>query len=229
MDNQQLLMLVISVAFWWMLLGSIQMAVGLIALTFVHEMGHVLAAQRKGLSVSMPTFTPFGAYVMTERATSAADEAYVKIAGPIAGGLASALVLALGSILGMPMLMQLGFYGALLNLFNMVPLDPLDGGGITQAVSKWFWIPGALLFAYAMFGVFGGNMVNMIFGAFIAMQAYQAYQQRDAERSIRPSFYRLSVSRKVAILASYTVVAGALGWLVTNVGTFLQMVAIIAH
>lgn len=225
-STQQLIMLAISLAFWWMLLGSIEMAAGFLALLFVHEMGHVMAARQKNLAVSMPSFTPFGAYVVTEEARSAADEAYVKLAGPIVGGLASLAVLAIGATIGSPTMAQLGFYSTLLNLFNLIPLDPMDGGGVTQAVSKWFAIPGVLAFAYAMFGVFGANPINIVFGVMIAMQSYQAFQYREYQRGARPSYYRLSPSRKVAILASYAVVAGALGWVCLNVGDFLKMVAI---
>jgi Zn-dependent protease len=225
-NGQQVLMLVFSLAFWWMLLGSVEKAAGFLALLFVHEMGHVLAARQKNLAVSMPSFTPFGAQVVTEQARSASDEAYVKLAGPILGGLASVIVLGAGSVLGSQMMLQLGYYATLLNLFNLIPLDPMDGGGVTQAVSKWFWIPGVLLFAYFMFGVFGGSPINLIFGFMIAMQSYQMYQQREQERGYRPSYYRVNGSRKVTILASYAVVAGALGWVVLNLGDFLHFVAL---
>ena len=74
-STNQLVMFALSLGIWWLLLGSIQMALGFFALIFVHEMGHVIAAKQKGLSVTMPTFTPFGAYVQTERCRSASDPA----------------------------------------------------------------------------------------------------------------------------------------------------------
>ena len=161
-STNQLVMFALSLGLWWLLLGSIEMALGFFALIFVHEMGHVIAAKQKGLSVTMPTFTPFGAYVQTERCRSASDEAYIKFAGPFLGGLASLVTMVAGAALGNGMMIQVGVFGVFLNLFNLIPLDPMDGGGMTQAISKWFWIPGAALLAYVLIFVAGANVFNLI-------------------------------------------------------------------
>jgi len=219
----QLLMFALSICFWWFLLGSLEMALGLFGLLFVHEMGHVVAAKRKGLAVSMPQFTPFGAYVITERSRSASQDAYIKFAGPLIGGLASVVTMAAGAVIGIPELIQIGVYGTLINLFNLIPLDPMDGGGITQAVSKWFWIPGVALAAYALFS-FGLNTFNLIFAALLAQQSYQAFMARAQQRAVSPSYFALPVSSKISILASYLALAGALAWVFFNQNAFLSLV-----
>ena len=65
---------------WWY-------AVGLVVLIFVHEMGHYVAARQRGLDVGAPTFIPFvGAWIeLKQRPHDAETEAYVGIAGPLAG------------------------------------------------------------------------------------------------------------------------------------------------
>ena len=58
-------------------------AAGFVALIFCHEMGHYLAARRRGLNVGAPTFIPFlGAWIeLKEQPMNAETEAYVAMAG----------------------------------------------------------------------------------------------------------------------------------------------------
>ena len=66
-------------------------AAGLIAMIFIHEMGHYLAARQRGLEVGLPAFIPFvGAWVqLKDRLPNAETEAYVGIAGPAVGSAAA--------------------------------------------------------------------------------------------------------------------------------------------
>ena len=83
----------VSAAFYvW--LGGWWFGIGLIALLFVHEMGHVLEAKRQGLPVSVPVFIPFmGALItMKQMPHNAWREARLAIAGPLLGS-AGALAL----------------------------------------------------------------------------------------------------------------------------------------
>jgi len=66
-------------------------AAGFVALLFCHEMGHYLAARQRGLKVGAPTFIPFvGAWIeLKEQPMNAETEAYVAMAGPLAGTAAS--------------------------------------------------------------------------------------------------------------------------------------------
>jgi hypothetical protein len=69
-------------------------AAGFVALLFAHEMGHFLAARRRGLAVGMPTFIPFvGAWIdLKEQPRDVETEAYVALAGPVVGTVAAILV-----------------------------------------------------------------------------------------------------------------------------------------
>lgn len=222
-STNQLVMFALSLGLWWLLLGSIQMALGFFALIFVHEMGHVIAAKQKGLSVTMPTFTPFGAYVQTERCRSASDEAYIKFAGPFLGGLASLVTMVAGAALGNGMMIQVGVFGVFLNLFNLIPLDPMDGGGMSQAISKWFWIPGAALLAYVLIFVAGANVFNLIIGFLIAQQAFEALGQREIQRSVTPSYFAVPFTTKLLILTAHIGLAAGLAWVLFNKVAFLTL------
>ncbi len=217
-DTQQVIGFAVALAFWWYFLGSVQVAVGVIALVFVHEMGHFIEARRKGIAVTMPTFTPFGAYVQTGPSSSIVGEASIKMAGPLVGGLASLVVLALGYVLGSPLMIQVGTMGVFLNLFNLIPLDPFDGGGIAQVFGRWTVVPGVLAFVYFFFMLAGGNTTNLIFGAFFAWQAYQAFQYRTMQWQSTPRYFNSSPAAKAAIALTYLAVGGTLAWTLLNPG-----------
>lgn len=131
----------IAYAFW---LGP-WFSIGLVAMIFLHEMGHVIALKLRGYPSSAPVFIPFlGAVIFAPSMNNRDDEAFVGIGGPVLGSLA-----ALGTLLVwyiMPdktsdaaaILLVVSYVGMFINLFNMVPIRPLDGGRITQAVGPWF-------------------------------------------------------------------------------------------
>jgi Zn-dependent protease len=135
----------VSAAFYvW--LGGWWFGIGLITLLFVHEMGHVLEARRQGLPVSVPIFIPFlGALITMKRMPSDAwREARLAIGGPLLGS-AGALALYLVALAyDSQHLKALAFLGFLINLFNLLPVLPLDGGRISAALHPALWFVGLL-------------------------------------------------------------------------------------
>jgi len=119
-------------------------AAGFVLLIFVHEMGHAVALRREGIPAGAPVFIPFvGAFVaMHGQPRDAAVEARVAMAGPITGSLAAWLVLGAGRAWQQPLLVALGHTAVLLNLFNLVPVSPLDGGRIAGAFTRIYWVLG---------------------------------------------------------------------------------------
>ena len=120
-------------------------AVGFIALLFCHEMGHYMAARQRGLAVGAPTFIPFvGAWIeLKDQPMDAETEAYVGMAGPLAGTLAALVCYFLARSEGSRLLLAVAYSGFFLNLFNLIPLPPLDGGRMTAVISRKFWLLGA--------------------------------------------------------------------------------------
>jgi len=119
-------------------------AAGFVLLIFVHEMGHVVAMRIEGIPAGAPMFIPFvGAFVaMHGRPRDAAVEARVAMAGPLAGSLAAWAVLGAGLALEQRLLLALGHTAILINLFNLVPVPPLDGGRIAGAFTRAYWVAG---------------------------------------------------------------------------------------
>jgi Zn-dependent protease len=119
-------------------------AAGFVLLIFIHEMGHAVAMRLEGIPAGAPVFIPFvGAFIaMQGRPRDAAVEAKVAMAGPIAGSLAAWATLWAGIALELPLLRVLGHSAVLINLFNLVPVPPLDGGRVVTAFTRTYWVIG---------------------------------------------------------------------------------------
>lgn len=128
------------------LLYPVSFAIGLLVMIFIHEMGHVIAAKHKGLPVSAPIFIPFmGAFInMKRNPRDAATEAYIGYGGPLLGTIGATITFALGVWLDYPVLYSVAYIGFLINLINLVPIHPLDGGRISVAITRWLWLVGLI-------------------------------------------------------------------------------------
>ena len=148
--------MLISILVYAMMFGglsilSLKFATGFVLLILVHELGHVAAMRYYGLSASPPIFIPFmGALInLRQPPQNAKVEAVVGIGGPIAGTVGAfacyGLYLALGPEVDIDirrMVYALAHFGFILNLFNLLPVPPLDGGRITAAVNPKVWMLG---------------------------------------------------------------------------------------
>ncbi|HLY57608.1 MAG TPA: site-2 protease family protein [Stellaceae bacterium] len=120
-------------------------ATGFVLLILVHELGHYVAARQRGLAVGAPTFIPFvGAWIsLKDQPMSVETEAYVALAGPLAGSIAAFAVYFLAREQGSGLLLAIAYAGLFINLFNLLPVSPLDGGRITAIISPRIWLLGA--------------------------------------------------------------------------------------
>lgn len=138
-------------------------AAGFVGLILVHELGHYAAARQRGLDVGLPMFIPFlGAWItLKDRLVDAETEAYVAYAGPFIGTLGAFAVYFLGRAQESDLLMALAYSGFMINLFNLIPLSPLDGGRITQILSPRIWFLGVPLLI-ALFFYFPSPLLILI-------------------------------------------------------------------
>jgi Zn-dependent protease len=135
-------MLVSVAAYAW--IWGWRFAVGFVLLLLVHEMGHVLELRRQGVPASAPLFIPFlGAVVgMKQMPKNAWREAQVALAGPILGSVGALGVWIAGEAVDSDLLVALAFTGFFLNLFNLLPVSPLDGGRAVAAIHPALWAVG---------------------------------------------------------------------------------------
>ncbi len=113
-----------------------QFATAIIVMLFVHESGHVWAMRRKGVRTKGFYFIPFlgGAAVPEESFKSRDTEAYVAIMGPIWGLALSLVVFGYYFINPNPIFAATAGWMAFLNLINLLPINPLDGGRIIKSI-----------------------------------------------------------------------------------------------
>ncbi|MDQ3067641.1 MAG: site-2 protease family protein [Actinomycetota bacterium] len=187
------------------LLWGWQFAVGFVVLLFVHEMGHVLEAKRQGLPVSAPMFIPFlGALITLKRLPDDAwNEAKVAIAGPIIGGLGAAATWGLGVYLDSDLLVALAFTGFFLNLFNLAPISPLDGGRIVAAIHPVLWIVGLLVLLGLT--IVAPNPILILILIIGGLESYRRWQHRKNPEG--EAYYRVTPSRRVITGIAYIAVA----------------------
>ncbi|HZG63012.1 MAG TPA: site-2 protease family protein [Rubrobacteraceae bacterium] len=135
------------------LLFPVWFAVGVVVLIWVHEMGHVLQLKREGIKASAPMFIPFlGAFVaMKEMPKNALVEARVGLAGPVLGTLGGVATLGLYAGTGNELFLGLAYVNFLINLFNLAPILPLDGGRTVGALSPVFQLLGMGLMVVLFF------------------------------------------------------------------------------
>ena len=133
----------VSIAAYALLWGW-AFAAGFVALLFLHELGHVIQLRREGIKASAPMFIPFLGAVITAQSMGddAAAEARVGLAGPILGAIASLVPLGIWLATGDDFWRALAYVGFFLNLFNLLPVLPLDGGRAMAALSPWMWLVG---------------------------------------------------------------------------------------
>jgi Zn-dependent protease len=132
-----LLSFVAFFGFYWAAFGM-KFGLGFAALILIHEMGHYIDIQRRGLPAEMPVFLPgFGAYVRWQAlGVPIETRAAVSLAGPLAGLLASIACASIWYQTHDHLWAALAYAGAWLNLLNLIPVWMLDGGQAALALSK---------------------------------------------------------------------------------------------
>jgi Zn-dependent protease len=122
----------------------------LVLLIAAHELGHYFAYRAYGLPVHAPVFVPFlGAYTAGAIAPDLEADAYIALAGPLTGLVLTGVCYELGLATGDHFWLACAYLGAFLNLFNMIPVLPFDGGRVIGAIWPPLWIAGAVLFVAA--------------------------------------------------------------------------------
>jgi len=199
--------MIVSIGAYTLLWGW-QFAVGFVLLLFVHELGHVFEAKHQGLPVSAPLFIPFlGALISLKQLPDDAwAEAKVAIAGPILGGLGSAAVWLAGESTDSDLLVALGFTGFFLNLFNLAPISPLDGGRIVAAIHPTLWIVG--LGALLALTVVAPNPILILILILGGLESWRRWKTRSDPAA--EAYYRVSRERRIIVGVSYIVLAALL-------------------
>lgn len=183
-------------------------AIGFVVLLLVHEMGHVIQLRREGVKASAPFFIPFLGAVVSAKSLGrdAAAEARVGLAGPILGSIGAAACVVLWKVTGDSYWQALAFTGFFLNLFNLAPVVPLDGGRAMAAMAPWMWFVG--FGAIAVVGVLHPNPIIFLILLFGGMETWRRWQDRRSPEARR--YYAVPGRTRFLVGAVYVGLAVAL-------------------
>ena len=194
--------MLVSVAAYALIWGW-RFAAGFVALLFVHELGHYIQMRREGVKPSFMLFIPFLGAAVGARSLggNALAEARIGLAGPILGTLGTAAVIPIAIALDSDLLRALAFTGFLLNLFNLVPLLPFDGGRAMAAMAPWMWFVGFA--GMVAFFVFFPNPILILFILLGGMETWRRWKQRRQGEEGNAAYYRVKPAHRLAVGAVY--------------------------
>jgi Zn-dependent protease len=178
-------------------------AAGFIALLFVHEMGHVIALRREGIKASAPMFIPFLGAVIASRSLgdNALAEARVGLAGPILGSIGAAACILVWHATGSDIWRALAYTGFFLNLFNLLPVVPLDGGRAMAAMAPWMWFVG--LAAMIPLAILFPNPIILLILLFAGFETYKRWQLRRSASPDQQAYYRVRPLDRALVAGVY--------------------------
>ncbi|MGN6378824.1 MAG: site-2 protease family protein [Gaiellales bacterium] len=182
--------------------------IGFILLLLIHEMGHVIQLRREGVPASAPMFVPFMGAVVAMRGMpkNAYVEAKVGLAGPLLGSAAALVTLLVAQELNSDLLRALAYWGFLLNLFNLIPVVPLDGGRAAAALHPFFW--GIGLFVVALLAVYYENPFFFVILAFVAFELYNRWKNRTSPEA--RAYHAVPWAQRLEVFAVYIALVVAL-------------------
>jgi Zn-dependent protease len=179
-------------------------AVGFVLLLLVHELGHVFQLRREGIPASAPVFIPFlGAAIWSKSlGGNALAEARVGLAGPILGSLGAAALVPVALATGNDLFRALAFVGFFLNLFNLVPVVPLDGGRAMAAMAPWMWFLG--LAAMVAVAVVFPNPIILLILIFAGLETWRRWRQRRQGGAEQQAYYRVKPAHRLLVAGVYS-------------------------
>jgi Zn-dependent protease len=194
--------MLVSIAAYSLIWGW-RFAVGFVLLLLVHEMGHVIQLRREGVKASAPMFIPFLGAVVAARSLGrdALAEARVGLAGPVLGSLGAAALVPFALHYDSDFLRALAFTGFFLNLFNLLPVLPLDGGRAMAAMSPGMWFVGfaalvALTFAFP-------NPIMILILLLGGMETWRRWQLRRGGDPEARAYYDVRPAARLAVAGVY--------------------------
>lgn len=146
-----------------------QFACLILFMLFVHESGHIWAMKRCGMHTKGIYFIPFfGAAAVTDESfNSRNEESFIAIMGPIWGLVLSFLTALVYVATDNPFFAAAASWMAMVNLFNLLPINPLDGGRILKSIA--FSVHSHLGYVFLVIGMLAAGILafTMHIGLFV--------------------------------------------------------------
>ncbi|MFO0766955.1 MAG: site-2 protease family protein [Nitrospiraceae bacterium] len=188
---------------WWY-------AVGFVLLILFHELGHYVAARQRNLDVGAPTFIPFvGAWIQLKDQPMGVGKPRPMSALPVRwpGRLRRWPVYYAAESVLIGALLALAYAGFMINLFNLIPLSPLDGGRITAIISPKVWWLGVPI----LIGLFMMNQSPMLLLVAIMAVPHLMSTFRGGDGAEFSRYYDVPTSTRLSYALYYLGLAAFLG------------------
>jgi Zn-dependent protease len=194
--------MLVSIAAYTLIFGF-PFAVGFVVLLLIHEFGHVIQLRREGIKASAPMFIPFMGAVISAKSLgeNATAEARVGLAGPILGSIGAAACILVWHATGNDMWRALAFTGFFLNLINLVPVTPFDGGRAMAAMSPWMWAVGLAILVVLLVTLH--NAFVLIFLVFGVLDSRRRWKALKAGGEQAQAYYRVKPLDRLLVAAVY--------------------------
>jgi Zn-dependent protease len=199
--------MLVSIVAYQLIFGWL-FSIGFVLLLLLHELGHVIQLRREGVQASAPMFIPFLGAVISAKSMGddAAAEARVGLAGPILGSIATLVPLGIWLATGSDFWQALAFIGFFLNLFNLLPILPLDGGRAMAALSPWVWLVGLVGLVAMVF--FFPNPILLLILLLGGLESWRRWKERNTPEG--RAYHRIPTRTRVLVAATYLVLIAAL-------------------
>src|SRR5215471_2941130 len=119
----------------WTVLYSLPFALALTATLVFHEWGHLRAMRRFGIPTKGMYLIPFvGGIAVGEQARTHWEDVYISMMGPVYGLAMTIACYLLYLATSSHLVGLVASVSALVNIFNLLPIHPLDGGRVVKAL-----------------------------------------------------------------------------------------------
>jgi len=198
-----------------------EFAVGAVLLLLVHELGHAVILLHLGVKFSAPLFIPFlGALIgMKEMPRDVGKEALMAYGGPFLGTLGAQLCFNLYYWTGKTVFLGLAQFGYLINLFNLAPYSPLDGGRIVGAISPKIWIVALPLMFIA--GLYLSSFILLLVAAVGVPRAIKVWRATPEEQD----YFKVSTRTRLTAAGAYLGLAGFIAYMMFHAGKIFASVS----
>ena len=150
----------------------------LILVLFIHEMGHFTFMKLFNYENVRMLFIPLmGAFVQGSKEKYSQTQSFIVVAaGPFPGICIGIITLFLSSFYQLNWLLELSFLFLFLNIINLIPIDPLDGGQLFKLLVHKKRDLFLIIFAFIssliliLVGFLIWSWVTMIFGFFMGVR-----------------------------------------------------------
>ena len=183
-------MVLFVLLFSYIFIDKMNVILYLVGVLFLHELGHYIGMKKFDYrNVRMLFVFILGAFVHGKKDKYSQRETMLVVAlGPIPGAIIGALCIYFSSSLGSPELFLLGVLFSALNVLNLLPIDPLDGGQLLKHLfnrnTELFLLIFSLLSSLIMIGVgfLIDSMFIVIFGFFMGIRVRSIQNSRELHR-----------------------------------------------